>query len=53
MMDTDRLRDAVEALLVADPECLDGGELTAVVAAASELRGLVGCVRGAVHPSQP
>ena len=39
MMDTDRLRDAVEALLVADPECLDGGELTAVVAAASELRG--------------
>jgi hypothetical protein len=39
MMDTDRLRGAVEALLVADPECLDGGELTAVVAAASELRG--------------
>ncbi len=39
MMDTDRLRGAVEALLVTDPECLDGGELTAVVAAASELRG--------------
>ena len=39
MMDPDRLRDAVEALLVTDPECLDGGELTAVVAAASELRG--------------
>ena len=39
MMDTDRLRGAVEALLVTDPDCLDGGELTAVVAAASELRG--------------
>jgi hypothetical protein len=38
MMDTDRLRDAVEALLVADPDCLDGGELTAVVRASSELR---------------
>ena len=39
MMDTDRLRAAVEALLVTDPDCLDGGELTALVAAASELRG--------------
>jgi hypothetical protein len=39
MMDTDRLRVAVEALLVADPECLDGGELTALVAAASSVRG--------------
>ncbi len=39
MMDTDRLRVAVEALLVADPECLDGGELTALVAAASAVRG--------------
>ena len=39
MMDTDRLRAAVEALLVTDPDCLDGGELTAVVAAASAVRG--------------
>jgi hypothetical protein len=38
MMDTDRLRAAVEALLVTDPDCLDGGELATVVRASSELR---------------
>jgi hypothetical protein len=44
MMDTDRLRAAVEALLVADPDCLDGGELTALVAASSEIRGWLDAV---------
>lgn len=38
MIDTDRLRAAVEALLVTDPDCLDGGELTAMVAASSAVR---------------
>ncbi len=39
MKDTDRLRGAVEALLVTDPGCLDGEELATVVRASSEIRG--------------
>ncbi len=39
MMDTDRLRDAVEALLVTDPAHLDGEGLATVVAASSAVRG--------------
>ena len=37
-MDTARLRTAVEALLAADPDCLDGEELESAVRASSEVR---------------
>ncbi|MGB7880798.1 MAG: HNH endonuclease, partial [Ilumatobacteraceae bacterium] len=37
-MDTARLRTAIEALLAADPDCLDGEELESAVRASSEVR---------------
>ena len=40
-MNTDRLRNAVEALLAADPDCLDGEELESVVRATSEIRSWI------------
>ena len=37
-METARLRNAIEALLAADPDCLDGEELDSVVRSSSEVR---------------